>query len=292
KEKEMDILFSLMFKARDKGTDEINLSYNDISKLIALENNRDRVPDYILGLSKKLKALNQMIKKPNGDIVLFGLFDKIHIKVEEREVSFKVNEEFSYLLNNLIGNFTMFDLKDLVSLKGNYAKVLFRLLKQWQSTREVIISMTDFRELMNIPENYEQFNINQKVLNPCLEQLKQHFKDLKVEKIKKGVKIDRLRFTWKLEERAVKRDVGSVVMRTGLTAEDYQKEFSEVEEREEVKIELTAEEIHLKEFKSYLQKKSQVELGNKYLVFFARMIPMRDIEKILNLCEEFGLELD
>ncbi|MGL6023917.1 MAG: hypothetical protein ACRC0F_04815, partial [Cetobacterium sp.] len=108
----------------------------------------------------------------------------------------------------------------------------------------------------------------------------------------KGVKIDRLRFTWKLEERAVKRDVGSVVMRTGLTAEDYQKEFPEVEEKEEVKVELTAEEIHLKEFKSYLQKKAKNQLGNEYLVFFARMIPMRDIEKILNLCEEFGLELE
>ncbi|MGL5426547.1 MAG: replication initiation protein [Cetobacterium sp.] len=236
--------------------------------------------------------MSQTIEVEKGVYLTFSLFGDILTDTNKKFIEVPINPKFKYLINDLIGNFTMFDLKDLVSLKGNYAKVLFRLLKQWQSTREVIISMTDFRELMNIPENYRLCDIDDKVLKPCLEQLKQHFKDLKVEKIKKGVKIDRLRFTWKLEERAVKRDVGSVVMRTGLTAEDYQKEFPEVEEREEVKIELTAEEIHLKEFKSYLQKKSQVELGNKYLVFFARMIPMRDIEKILNLCEEFGLELD
>lgn len=56
---------------------------------------------------------------PNGNIEIFGLFDKITIDVNDKNVIFKVNKDFSYMINELLGGeFTLFDLKELVALKG------------------------------------------------------------------------------------------------------------------------------------------------------------------------------
>ncbi|MGL6120379.1 MAG: replication initiation protein, partial [Fusobacteriaceae bacterium] len=81
-------------------------------------------------------------------------------------------------------------------LTSNYSKTLFRLLKQWETTKEYIVKMDNFRELMGIPDTYQSFNINQKVLNPAMEELKPLFSNLKLEKIKKGIKVETLKFTW------------------------------------------------------------------------------------------------
>nr|WP_266114026.1 replication initiation protein [Enterococcus faecium] len=60
------------------------------------------------------------------------------------------------------------------------------------------LQQNQFRSLMDIPEYYQMGNIDQKVLNPALRELKKYFNDLKVTKIKakKGNKIAKLEFTF------------------------------------------------------------------------------------------------
>jgi hypothetical protein len=56
--------------------------------------------------------------------------------------------------------------------------------------------MEDFRVLLNIPETYRMFDIDRRVFFPILEELRPYFKNLKIEKIKQGKSIAKLKFTW------------------------------------------------------------------------------------------------
>lgn len=207
KEKEIDVLFALMLKAKESIEDEVMISYADFNKLIGEDKNKARLKNYILSTSINLKKITQVVELPNGKIEIFGLFDKITIDPNEKSIIFKINQDFSYMLNGLLNNFTIFDLKELVALKGNYPKTLFRLLKQWESTREYIVRIDDFIELMGIPKTYKVFTIRQKVLKPCLEQLGKYFQDLELTEMKKGRSVETLKFTWKDRNRNKKEEL-------------------------------------------------------------------------------------
>lgn len=208
KEREIDVLFALMLKAKDSNLEnEIVVSYAEFNSLIGEEKNKARLKTYILNTSINLKKITQVVELPNGNIEIFGLFDKITIDVNDKNVIFKVNKDFSYMINELLGGeFTLFDLKELVALKGNYPKTLFRLLKQWESTGEYIVKLNEFVELMGIPKTYKVFTIRQKVLKPCLEELGKYFKKLEIIELKKGRNVETLIFKWK-SKKEKKQDV-------------------------------------------------------------------------------------
>ncbi|MGL4358443.1 MAG: replication initiation protein [Cetobacterium sp.] len=195
--KELDVFFSLLIKARDEKAGEITMLYSEIKELIKEEQNQARLTNYIRGVSRKLKDLNQEIELPNGEIVIFGLFDLIRIKPKEKKIVFTVNEVFRYMIDNLVGKYTIFDLRELISLKGSYPKNLFRLLKQWESEQTYLVKIEDFREVMGIPNTYLMKNIRQKVLKPCLEELENSFYKLELIEQKKGRNVTSLKFTWK-----------------------------------------------------------------------------------------------
>ena len=195
--KELDVFFSLLIKARDEKAGEVTMLYSEIKELIKEEQNQARLTNYIRGVSRKLKDLNQEIELPNGEIVIFGLFDLIRIKPKEKKIVFTVNEVFRYMIDNLVGKYTIFDLRELISLKGSYPKNLFRLLKQWESEQTYLVKIDDFREVMGIPKTYLMKNIRQKVLKPCLEELGNSFYKLELTEQKKGRNVTSLKFTWK-----------------------------------------------------------------------------------------------
>lgn len=204
--KELDVFFSLLLKARDEKAGEVTMLYSEIKELIKEEQNQARLTNYIRGVSRKLKDLNQEIELPNGEIVIFGLFDLIRIKPKEKKIVFAVNEIFRYMIDNLVGKYTIFDLRELISLKGSYPKNLFRLLKQWESEQTYLVKIEDFREIMGIPNSYLMKNIRQKVLKPCLEELENSFYKLELTEQKKGRNVTSLKFTWK-DKKKKKEDI-------------------------------------------------------------------------------------
>ena len=73
---------------------------------------------------------------------------------------------------------------------------MFKLLAQYNTTGIYNISIDDFRKKLDIPRSYRMTHINKSVLTPILTELPSYFKNLKLEKIKKGRNIDRLKFTF------------------------------------------------------------------------------------------------
>ena len=49
---------------------------------------------------------------------------------------------------------------------------------------------------MGIPNYYKMGNIDQKVLNPALDELREYFNNLTVDKVKEGRSIVSLQFRW------------------------------------------------------------------------------------------------
>ncbi|MGL5902939.1 MAG: replication initiation protein [Cetobacterium sp.] len=228
-ENETDIFFSLLFKAKETKEDIIIMSFLELKALANGDTHNDRFLRNILSLNGKLKSMNQTVEIEKGVYLTFSLFGDILTDSNRKIIEIPINPRFRYLINNIMDNFTVIDLKQLVSLKGNYAKVLYRLLKQFEATKLYTVKLEDFRDLMGVPNTYAMFTIRQKVLKPCMEQLGQYFEGLILEEIKVGRNVSSLKFMWNKKE---KRKIKVSKSKTFLGEEDYQKHLEKQQQND------------------------------------------------------------
>jgi plasmid replication initiation protein len=195
-EKELDLLFSICFKLRDEGIEEINLTFSELKEL-------SKYNDRHLG--KFVKDLDNVYKKLIGlnfkyedekKITRFVLFKAYTIYKDEKIVTIKINEDFKYILNELTGNYTKFELAQFTSLRSSYTKIIFRLLKQFFSTGWREFFYSEFREILSIPNSYKPSDIDKQILKPSIEDLKEYFLNIKIIKIKNGRSLHKIRFEW------------------------------------------------------------------------------------------------
>jgi len=211
-EKELDVFFSILFKMRDKGTEPIELKYSEVHKLANTSMHNKRLYKYITGLDEKLLGLTQKFKLPGGGTRTFNLFEYVDTDPEWDYFNVKITETFSYMLNDLIGNYTRFDLKTLVNLKSGYSKQLFKILKQYEGKdtgpKWCQKNLEEFKELLGVPKNYPTKNFNLRVLKPIENELGKLFHNFQIQKLTKegepvgrGKKTHSIKFTW--EKKAI-----------------------------------------------------------------------------------------
>ena len=195
-EKELNIFFSLIFKAKEEKTRKINMSFTELRNLSNGDTHNSRFIKALDSMDKKLLNLNQSVEIKKGVFKRFNLFNDFTIDTNENTLTVSIHELFSYMLNDLIGNYTKFELQELISFKSSYSKNVFRLMKQWESIKKLDIKLDEFKRILCIPESYKFSKIDQRVLKPVMEELGPIFNNLKLEKVKKGRSIDKLIFTW------------------------------------------------------------------------------------------------
>lgn len=88
------------------------------------------------------------------------------------------------------------NIKVLMALKCKYAKRLYHLILKSDALNQFSISIEEFINYMGIPNYYKMGNIDQKVLNPALAELREHLNNLTVDKVKEGRSIVSLQFRW------------------------------------------------------------------------------------------------
>ena len=198
-ERELDLLMAICFKLKNQSSNELNLTFEELKELIKYEDRN--IGKFIKLLdnaySKLLNARIRFEDETQIDNIL--LFTRYKVSKLEKTVLIKVNEEFKYLLNELTSNYTKFELEHFTSIKSNYGKLMFKLLKQFDSTGKRDFKIEDFRELLDIPASYRISEINSKVLTKKnIEELEKVFKNLKIEKIKNRNErnVSRIVFTW------------------------------------------------------------------------------------------------
>lgn len=196
-QRELNIFFSLCLLMKEKGTGEITLSYDEIKNVIPdrFESNT-KFEEILESVYDKLLQL-RLESRDKNKIEKFILFTSYKINVNEKTVTINTNSDYSYILNNLSKNFTLFELQEFNELSSTYSKHMFRLLKQYRSTGFFRINVEEFRRLLDVPKSYTMKKIGVKVLGPIEKELVSYFKEFKIKKIKEGRSITNLEFTFK-----------------------------------------------------------------------------------------------
>lgn len=196
--KQMDLFFALCARMKDKGVENIRFSFEELKELSDYKMTATKA--FVADLEKLYKdMLNLSYRTENDDeIEYFVLFNGFKIDKKQKFVEVRVNQDLDYIINGLTTEFSRFELSAFTSIRSTYAKTLFRLLMQYRSTGYYVVSIEDFRELLDIPEYYQMGNIDQKVLKPAMKELHNYFENLEVTKIKakKGNKIAKLEFAF------------------------------------------------------------------------------------------------
>lgn len=207
KEKELDLFFSICFKAKEAGTKEIEITFEELKELSSYSNrNIGRFIKDLESTYDKMLGLNIKIKYSELNFEKFNLFTRYHIMGEKRKILIQVSDKFEFLLNKLLGNYTKFDLLEFVSLKSMYSKNLFKLLKQWETKKEREFELEEFKELLGVPESYSTADFNRRVLTPIAEELPQYFYNLRLDKIKTGRRVTHLKFSWESKKQEIEKD--------------------------------------------------------------------------------------
>ncbi len=208
-ESQMNILFTILAKIKNKNTEEITLDIDDIIDLAGIQkSNNIQLNETIFNSLKKMQSLifRWSDEKEDGQGVAFY---SICRRKNSNQISIQVHHKFSYLFNNLMNNFTRFELAEFVNLSSKYAKTLYRLLKQYRHTGIFEIKWQHFIDIMGISSNYKMKDIDKIILKPIVKELQKErnlfdeirrpFKNLKFEKCKtpgKGNKITHIKFTF------------------------------------------------------------------------------------------------
>ncbi|MGG5368390.1 replication initiation protein [Enterococcus sp. DIV0240a] len=185
---EMDLFFSICSKMKEKGTEEVTLTFSQLRKLSGFTMTSDKAfIERITNVYNKLLMLVFSKETETGGITYFTLFDEFTVEPSKKTISIRIKKKFSYILNDLAGGeFTRFELEEFTSLRSSYSKTLYRLLKQWRTVGKRKFTIQEFRSLLDIPESYRMTNINKHVIEPAKKELEQYFEDLDVNKIKNG----------------------------------------------------------------------------------------------------------
>ena len=196
-QRELNIFFSLCLLMKEKGTGEITLSYDEIKNVIPDRfESKAKFEEILESVYDKLLQL-RLESRDKNKIEKFILFTSYKIHVNEKTVTINTNSDYSYILNNLSKNFTLFELQEFNELSSTYSKHMFRLLKQYRSTGFFRINVNEFKRLLDIPKSYTMKKIGVKVLGPIEKELVSYFNDFKINKIKSGRSITELEFTFK-----------------------------------------------------------------------------------------------
>lgn len=195
---EQNLLMGILSKIRDLGsTNTIILYPKDLKKYCTKEYNNKDFTKIINDLgdnffNANFKIINKIPEKNLSEtdrIHLFRRFRTLQNDITGHMVHLEilVEEEFAYLLNKLISNFTSFELSEFLTLKSKYSKSLYRLLKQFKQTGKCNIYTKEwnkFCEFMGIENSSNMSYIDNRVLNPVIVELSPIFKGLHFKKIK------------------------------------------------------------------------------------------------------------
>lgn len=111
---------------------------------------------------------------------MFVLFTTFKIDRKRQLLKISVNKDFKFILNELVKNFTRFDLHEFIKLDSKYSKTLYRLLKQYRSTGRYEVGIEKFKEIMDSPNSYSNKHIMDKIIKASINELnsKSYFQNL------------------------------------------------------------------------------------------------------------------
>ena len=199
---EMNFFFSILSKARDKGTNILEFDTDDLKDLSRFsDKHQRRWIDTMENVANKLSQLTY-IERTSEKTSIMTLFSRFDIYSQKRKIVIRVSDNFDYIVNRISANFTTYELEEFTAIRSTYAKTMYRLLKQWRTIGKKEFKIEDFKRLLDTPNYYGPSEIDKNILKPVKRELPQFFKNLKVKKLKRntrGTPVTGYLFTWQPE---------------------------------------------------------------------------------------------
>lgn len=213
-EKELELFFALCLELKNKGSDEVNINITDFKNRYNMGRSNQRFEKYMEVVLSKFLETKMIIKKSNT-LELGNFFRKFKLDFVENTLYVQLDDEYKYILNNLVEMYTQFSFIQYQELKSKYAKRLMPKLAQWQGTKKIEFKKEELFEVMGVTENYKKDlgNFRKRILKPVTEELKKIFYNLKVTPLKnRSAKIEGYSFVWstKPKEIEVAEEVKSI----------------------------------------------------------------------------------
>lgn len=239
---DFNFLMALCSRMRDKDTNKIIFSFTELRSITEYKKSNS-VKQFVTDLEHMNEKLMKVTCKLRTEtkIIMFVLFPTFEIDMEKQELTVAVNENFKFILNELIKNFTRFDLKEFVKLNSKYSKTLYRLLKQFKTTGIYKVTLNDFRAKIGCPISYNNKYVMDLIIKPVLKELQNYFTDLQCTvqyAHKRGRPIEGYIFTFKPEQipkpapkEIPMKKAKSSKPRKGLTQEEMDKLVNEFDEK-------------------------------------------------------------
>lgn len=265
---EQNLLYSICIKMRDEGQSILKLSFDEIKKMCNYTRKDVTIEDF----AKELKSVYSKLlsitceytegRKFKG----FVLFTRYEIDIDTQIAEVKVNEDYSYLLNNLTNNFTKFEMLEFSELSSSYSKTAYKHLKQFRKTGYLVFEIDKFKESFCVPNSYQMCDINKRIIQPIQNELSLYFKNLEIHKISKGKgrKITHIEFVFDTEADINATGTGTFRDYNGFYYNKQLLDFTDEEVNKKFKP--TAEPMVERYDKKRLEEKE--EMRRKYLELF------------------------
>lgn len=209
KPKEFDLFFSVLKCSDENGN--IEVPFSRLKKLTKTENDSNkRFENRLDNMARKFLQATQKIEISEGVNIYFNVLDDITINKNESMLSTKIKDKFLHFLkfDEKEGGYTTIDLEEMSGLSSSYSKILYRIIKQWETVGSKTIEMMELKKIMEIPKSYQMGEIDRRVLKPLSKELAEIFKGFTIVKNKssvgKGRKVESITFTWQRVERKKK----------------------------------------------------------------------------------------
>ena len=198
---EIDMLFSLITKISEKGTNLLKLNTDELKILTGTETRNSYWYLAFKNFIDKASVLRYIEDdgKNYGSLALFS-----RLKYDEKKtLEVKVSDEFEYIVNNLDVQFSSWELEEFTSIRSTYLKTMYRNIKQWKKSGNLEWSIEKFRIMLEIPDSYRANNIDERIIKPMQKEFSNYFCDFKIKTIKsnkQGTPVIGYKFSWKPEK--------------------------------------------------------------------------------------------
>lgn len=175
----------LVYKIKDK--DKVVISYDEAMEKLDLPKEHRYFRKLLLQSYNKIMDMKYYNIKINENGNTSGsishIFDEFEWDDETELISLEVNQKNKYLFAELQNRFTQYSLAEFIEIEGSHAKTLYRILKQWRYTGETpVMTIEKFKFVFGLTEKYKLSDIDRRVLNPAIDELKKLFIGLEVHK--------------------------------------------------------------------------------------------------------------
>lgn len=174
---EQNLFFYICSRVREHQDEIVEMSFDSIRKNANFTAHGDKaLANKLKIVNHKLLSLNYEYVMSDGITIIGSIFNTFVINEKIRTLSVRVNKDLLFLLNGLEGNFTEWELREFTSIKSEYSKRLYRYCTEWKSIGNTpMYSASEMKDILGLPEDYENKKLVAKILNPACEDMTSYF---------------------------------------------------------------------------------------------------------------------